>query len=144
VVAGLLLTLGAVAARAELGPTKPSQLVTIISGSTGCGLSGTGKAIDGVGNGGALLAIPKKEVLVITDIEVLQFGLDPGGTGFVAFDLEPENRNYFSMFVTAGPTGNAYGQRTFQNGIVVKPGTTICSFQDNASWTLHGYFTKDK
>jgi len=139
-----LVFLGAVPARGELGPVKPSQLVTILSGHSTCGLSGTGTTIDSVGNGGLTLQIPPKQVLVITDVEVVQFGLTPGASSFVAFDLEPENRSYFSTLLIAGAGGSAAGQRSFEHGIVVKPGTTICSFQNDAFWTLRGYFTKDK
>jgi hypothetical protein len=130
-------------AGAELAPTKPSQLVTLHSGSTPCGSSSNGIAIDSVGNGTTLTIAPK-EVLVITDVEVIEFLSGPNTTSFVAFDLLPENRNYLSMIITSGPASSAYGERSLQHGIVVKPGDTICSYQPDALWTLHGYFTKDK
>ena len=130
-------------AGAELGPAKPSQLVTLQSGSTACGSSLNGVAIDVVGNG-TTLAIPPKQVLVITDVEVTESLAGPNTSSFVAFDLLPENRNYLAMIITSGPASGAYGERSLQHGIVVKPGDTICSYQPNAVWTLHGYFTKDK
>lgn len=130
-------------AGAELAPAKPSQLVTLQSGSTPCGPSLNGVAIDVVGNGTSL-TIPPKEVLVITDVEVIESVGGPNTAAFVAFDLLPENRNYLSMIITSGPGSSAYGERSLQHGIVVRPGDTICCYQPNAAWTLHGYFTKNK
>ena len=132
-----------------LGPSRPSQLVSLIA-SAAC--ANGGMKLNTQVNSDATTAaftIPAGMVLVLTDIEWDGFNLSPGATSVAVY---LENAGNLGGFVAVGgaPTQNpsGVGGGSFGvSGIVVKPGIDVCVIPQGpggVAATAHGFLTKDK
>jgi hypothetical protein len=152
----LLLASALNAEAAILGPTKPSDLVTLlaIGGPQGapCG-SFTGAALFEVQQQDGSLspfAIPDKTVLMLTDgfVAISGGGPDDSGT-MVTFDPATSlMRLIDSVLFHPDASGNDNEHFSLQTGFPVKSGIDVCVGHSTGVGTVsgfvHGYLTKDR
>ena len=147
-IAFALLALPVVSHAGPLGPTKPSQLVSLTYSGATCSVGGGTKAdTRAMGDGStAPFTIPAGQVLVITGVQWNESG---SGTADSSFLYLVGSGGTAVVSVGAGLVGTGgYGGGNFGvSGVVVKPGTDICIGLNSLSTaypTVQGYLTKDK
>ena len=141
-----------------LGPTAPSELVTLGEATTVPGTcGGTLLAVPvnrrALANGSDQVGfiVPAGQVLVLTHIDFLvQVGLAESVGAFL-FVVNPGAGTFIRVFNMAVPAPVGSGFRTGASaplgGVAVAPGTTLCFSVDNlvgAFVNLHGFLTRDR
>jgi hypothetical protein len=148
----VLMLLWAVAAGADIGPKKPSEVVDVALtlGSGAC--TNTGTKFDTVlapDGSQTAFTIPEKRVLVVTAIELLGFGATPGALVqtriFRGVGLSVNGVAIRESAADAG--GRIFHTYQFDPGVVVASGGEVCTNNNlgiTTTGTLRGYLTKDK
>ena len=144
------------ASNARATDPKPSQLITVKTGSTTCSAGPfSGKAFDEApnpdGTQGAF-SIPAGQVLVITDTALGGTGGGVGNRGELDVLALPAGSRFNQSFITIDSSGSMTRQFTFPSGVAVKSGVTLCAFAIDETvgasitvdGTVHGYFAPDR
>ena len=144
------------AAAQTLGPTKPSELVTVRVESTFCsaGFAGAKRVDAEVRSDGTLrtFRVAKGFVLVVTNV---QFTLNSSGTSRniqMRFGVPCGSgcmRSLVDAQVLTDNDGNGNASVFLGNGIAIKRGTEICvadaDFPNSHAFaTIHGYLAPDE
>lgn len=160
VVAALVTMLPAAAEAANLGPTKASQLVTLLAFGS-CPIpfhSGANSFLLSrmVGSDGVAkpLVIPPKKVLVLTDATVTTASVSAGNVmvSAVSVGTAADGSVVAARYDTATTGGVATASFQFPAGVAVRSGTVACVEMINfsaggfagATGVAHGYFAPDK
>jgi hypothetical protein len=160
--AAVLIATSSSALAASVGPTKPSQIVTVTYVTTGPNAVACGGAAGffapsfmGKSDGSvAPFAIPPKSVFVITSFayRVVDQGASTVGTiTLAAIDAaHPPAVGSTSAIIAGAITdaaGTLVGQSVLPTGMVIKPPALPCvgaPLPGTVVVTLNGFFTKDK
>ena len=142
----LTLTAAPVVQAGPLGPTKPSQLVTVLSGPSTCNAGG-GRSLDFqvAGDGSFVgLQIPEGSVLVVTDWEWCE-NSNPSAA-FVSLAIEGPGGLAPVSTVLRDPLTPACSRGDLGAGVTVSSGSQLCATPvgANAFIKAHGYLTKDR
>jgi hypothetical protein len=144
--------LAASAARAQIGARKPSEVVDVDLqlGSAACTNVGTKFDTRLASDGSEVpFAIPEKQVLVVTTIEILGFGATPGASVqtriFRGVGLQVNNVAIRESSADAG--GRIFHIYQFDPGMIVASGGEVCTNNNLGITTtgrLRGYLAKDR
>lgn len=131
---------------APLGPTKPSQLVTVLSGPATCNAGGgrsLGFQVQGDGSFASFL-IPEGSVFVVTDWEWCE-NANPSAA-FVSLAIEGPGGLAPLSAVFRDSLTPACSRGDLGPGVRVSSGSQLCATPvgANAFVKAHGYLTKDK
>jgi hypothetical protein len=143
---GLIMVSAGAAHAAPLGPTKASQLVTVLASSDTCN-AGFGRVLNflvqGDGSIGTLV-IPDKSVLVVTAWEWCE-GSNPSGA-FVSLAIDGPGGLVPVSNVLREPLTSACSRADFGPGVRVSNGSQLCASPVGAGAFVkaYGYFAKDK
>jgi len=143
---GLALAAAAAPAGAVLGPTRASQVVTLISGPRECPLIGDSFDTQILPDGSMRpFSIPSGQVLVVTEVDWVVAGATPStfaGFGLMALTLSNSpSTSFFRDGVLADRTGNARHAASVANAVVA-PGAQLCIFREStgdASALVRGF-----
>jgi hypothetical protein len=152
-VAGLV----SLASAASLLPTKASQLVNVLPGAA-CPVTGhpTALALDTqVAPDGTTTSftIPAKQVFVITSVNWTIGALTTGRIAFGTLLLVTSSTSVIPLLQAGSPSpadtaGFAAVASTIANGLVVRPGKTLCLDQNGPGGVgfgnVSGFFAADK
>lgn len=140
------------AAHADIGPRKPSEVVDVDLTLTSASCTNVGTKFDtqlGPDGSEVPFAIPAKRVLVVTTIELLGFGANPGANVqtriFRGVGLTVNGAAIRESTADAG--GRIFHIYQFDPGLVVASGGEVCTNNNLGITTtgrLRGFLTKDK
>jgi hypothetical protein len=137
----------ALSASAGTAP-KPSQLVTAFTVGAACSTDPEGAMVNTMRTlavAEAPFAIPPKQVLVITHVEITLGGATADTEVNVRL-VAPTAGLLFETRVHSSATGDASASVDLPTGVAVRSGTEICtnSSDGNTLGVVHGYFAKDR
>lgn len=132
-----------------LGPQKPSQVVDVALELGAADCTNVGKKFDtllGADGSQKAFAIPQGQVLVVTAIELLGFGANPGAQVQTRIfrGVGQTVNNVAIRESVADPSGRIFQIYEFSPGMVVASGGEVCTNNNlniTVSGRLRGYLT---
>ena len=130
-----------------LAPAKASDVVTLLSTPTKCGITGVTVDARNLPDGTTAegFVVPEKSVLVVTEVEVLVAEATPSQVATVGVTIDGVSQLALVSAI-ADSAGNAAATVVLPNGTVVGAGHQVCLSATSgiAVGAVHGFLAKAK